>query len=149
MANMTAAMPAQMQQFMLQLAQTHPELLAQAMASTGAEPPVNQVGNRMTGVPAMGATPSAVASGQTAGLPLPPPAAMPSGDPAALAAALGGAIAPTAAGPMPAGPPSPPGAPGIPGPAGFKPGVMELMQALMAQQQAAPQMNLGRQIAGG
>ena len=112
----------------------NPQALAQALASTGAQPPAiptNPAGNRMTGVPPMGATPTAVASGQTNGLPPAPPAGM---DPRAMLAsqALSGISAPALAPGSQPGPAAPSG--GLPQ-TGFKPGAMELMQMLMSGQQ--------------
>lgn len=129
----------------------NPAALATMMASTGQQPPAiptNPSGNRVTGVPAMGTTPTAVASGQTNGLPAPAGAPDNTALKAMLATqALSGVQAPAMAPPMNPGGGGGGGAP-LPS-TGFKPGAMDLMQLLMSsQQRPTTPPSLGQAILG-
>lgn len=146
-------MPLSSLQLIMQLAQNNPQVAAQMMASTGAQPPAvppagpgpalggqnspRGVGTPMAPGPAdlMNVAPPAA----TGGLPAP---TQPQAN--GLAQALAGAVPPTV-GPSDQPPPAP-GAPGLPNPGGM-PDISKLMQTLM-QMQTRPtgQMSLGQAI---
>lgn len=129
--------PMSVQQLILQLAQSNPDALAAMLASKGAQPPIAPLGPGAS-MAAAGAEPPAMAPSAA------PPAPAPAPD---LGAAMAGIAPPTMAGPVDGAPP-PPGA-SVAGSGGsFNPQIAQLMQALMAQQKAAPPMSLGQSILG-
>lgn len=160
---MNQNMPMSSLQLIMQMAAQNPKLIADMMANTGAQPPVPMTpqGTRATGVPAMGATPTAQASGNTSGI-SPSAATVPMGTPAPvdttqlsggmsqLGQALAGAQQPTVApGPETISPPSAPQPLQASGQIGGG-NIAQMMQMLMAaQQKPTDRLSLGRAIAGG